>query len=84
MALGKMHEASDFERLLTITLALPEAYVPIAAQGLEALNDGRAILPLQRYAADMKNDWRKQSLLGIIERLRRAPKQDDIKARTTG
>jgi hypothetical protein len=74
VAVGKMHRQADFERLLSITLALPEPYVPVAAHGLELLNDERAIAPLERHAVGMKNDSRKQALLGIVERLRRAPK----------
>jgi hypothetical protein len=72
VAAAKSHQQSELEELLKITLALPEAYVPIAARGLELLNDSRAIEPLQHYAVEMKNDTRKRELLAIIERLRRA------------
>ena len=72
VAAAKAHRSSEVEQLLQLTLALPEAYVPIAARGLELLNDPRAIEPLQRYAVGMKNDTRKRELLALVDRLRRS------------
>jgi len=71
-ALGKMRQAGDFDQLLQATLALPEPYLPIAAQGLERLGDPRAVAPLEQRAGDMKNGTRKQDVLAITDRLRKA------------
>jgi HEAT repeat protein len=72
VAAAKSHQQSELDEFLRITLALPEAYVPIAARGLELLNDPRAIEPLQHYAVGMKNDSRKREIVAIIDRLRRS------------
>jgi hypothetical protein len=71
IAVGRMHVASDFDRLLAVTLALPEPYVANASRGLVFLNDPRAIAPLEKYAARMKNSERQRELRGRVEQLRR-------------
>jgi HEAT repeat protein len=71
VAVGRMHLASEFERVLEVTLALPEQYVAGATEGLVLLNDPRAIAPLEAYAAGMKNSERQRQLLGLVERIRR-------------
>jgi hypothetical protein len=71
IAVGKMHVVSDFDRLLAVTLALPEPYVAGASRGLVFLNDARAIAPLEAYAAQMKNSQRQRELLERVEQIRR-------------
>lgn len=75
ITLGKLHSSSDFDILLRTTLALPETYVPYAAEGLTFLNDPRAIKPLEDQAAGMTHRGAQAHLRGMIERLRRSTGQ---------
>ena len=80
VALGRMRQAADFEVLLDATLNLSELYAPIAARGLEWLNDPRAIAPLEQYAATIIDPSRRNVLQGVIERLRRSSRADKRRA----
>ena len=70
-AISRFNVASDFDRLLEVTLALPCTYVVIAAQGLEQFNDPRAIEPLEKYASGMKSRARQRELAALADRVRR-------------
>jgi len=65
-----MHAQEEFARLLEATLGLPEPYVPHAAKGLVLLEDPRAIVPLETYAAGMSSVARRNELRQLVERLR--------------
>jgi len=70
-ALARFNVAPDFDKLLKVTLALPNTFVLIGAEGIEQFNDARAIEPLEKYASEMKSLARKRKLVALADRIRR-------------
>ena len=71
MALAKMHPPPDVQKLLEVTLALPELYAFLAAEAFVLLAVPCAIEPLEDYVAEMKDLKLQAKFRYLVERLRR-------------